>query len=122
MTYYLHHVPGRLRVKAPFLQGQKSRTKQMTERLEALPGIIAVRANTAAGSITVEYDVRHQSREALLEAFRLGGVTLSVASRPSERERSRRLLIAREIGDALMSRALAMLIERCAIALVAALL
>jgi copper chaperone CopZ len=119
---YVHHVPGRLRVKAPSLKGHDARAVRVKERLEALPGIIGVKVNKTTGSVTVKYDVDQQSHHALLDALHHDGLTIpphaasAIPSRPSKQS------IGRKVGDAVISKVLETILERTAIALVAALL
>lgn len=123
MIHYVHHVPGRLRVKARSVKGDEGNAKQIKERLEALPGIIDVRANTTIGSITVHYDIDQQTHHALLDAFHHGGLPVSRDTQQHSAARPRgKHVVAKKVGDAIVSKVLETLLERTAMALVAALL
>jgi hypothetical protein len=56
MSYYLHHLPGRLRAKIPELKHDKSRTRALKNVLESMEGILSVTVSTITGSILVRYD------------------------------------------------------------------
>jgi len=57
MTDYLHHVPGRLRVRARSLRCNSAARATTLRKLQAQEGIRSVRLNPKAGSVTVFYDV-----------------------------------------------------------------
>jgi hypothetical protein len=70
MSLYIHHVPGRLRVRTDAFRCQPDRAEAAARRLFALEGITDVTINRHAGSITVRYnpDLRNQGELiALLE-------------------------------------------------------
>ena len=56
MSHYLHHVPGRLRVKAAALKNNAGKAVQAGALLEDIPGIEAVEVNAVTGSMLVRYD------------------------------------------------------------------
>lgn len=70
---YMHHVPGRLRVKGPQFRCQGEAALQCVEALEALPGVKAVQLNARASSLTIEYDHKVQSQATLLEVMETQG-------------------------------------------------
>jgi hypothetical protein len=57
MTDYLHHVPGRLRVRARSLRCNPADRAAALQKLQASEGIRSVRLNPKAGSVTIFYDV-----------------------------------------------------------------
>lgn len=69
MSLYIHHVPGRLRVRTQALRCQPSRIQQAAYRLRATEGVSDVMVNKAAGSITVCYDPDRCTHNALLEVL-----------------------------------------------------
>ncbi|MCU0589681.1 MAG: heavy metal translocating P-type ATPase [Syntrophobacteraceae bacterium] len=56
MSYYVHEVPGRLRVKTPSAKGQAWVAQRIEEMVRAIPGVYAVNVNTTTGSIILNYD------------------------------------------------------------------
>lgn len=57
MTDYLHHVPGRLRIRARSLRCNPADRAATLRKLQAREGVRSVRLNPKAGSITIFYDV-----------------------------------------------------------------
>lgn len=56
MGYYLHQVPGRLRVRTPLIKGNEKKASEATSLLESIHGIRSTSTNTITGSIVVHYD------------------------------------------------------------------
>jgi hypothetical protein len=57
MSYYLHHLPGRLRAKIPDLKHDKSRARALKSALETREGILSVTVSTFTGSVLIRYDI-----------------------------------------------------------------
>ena len=55
MRYYMHNVPGRLRVKIPGIKGHPETAKGIQVLLNEIEGVESIRANTVTGSIVVKY-------------------------------------------------------------------
>lgn len=70
---YLHHVPGRLRVRTPRVKRNEAEARSVREYIEVVEGVEAVDVNTLTGSITVKYDARRLSAAALLHVLCQGG-------------------------------------------------
>lgn len=81
---YMHHVPGRLRVKGPKFGCQGEASRNCAQCLEALPGVKAVQLNARASSLTIEYDHRVQSQAALLEVLEAQGCYQAASSKKPE--------------------------------------
>jgi hypothetical protein len=56
MSYYMHHVPGRMRFKTPFIKGSERKAVEVQLALKHVEGILLVSTNTVTGSLTVTYD------------------------------------------------------------------
>jgi hypothetical protein len=56
MSQYIHHVPGRIRVRSRAFRCRSAKARAARSRLLALTGVQQVRVNPHAGSITVHYD------------------------------------------------------------------
>jgi hypothetical protein len=56
MSYYVHNVPGRLRVKIPILRGRPIRINAVEELLFNLDGIERIKTNSLTGSVVINYD------------------------------------------------------------------
>jgi hypothetical protein len=70
---YMHHVPGRLRVKGPQFRCQGEAARNCVQAIEALPGVNKVLLNAKASSLTIEYDHLVQSQAALLQVLEVQG-------------------------------------------------
>lgn len=58
MVSYLHHVPGRLRVRMPGVKRNPPAARAVERALmTAQAGVTKVRANPLTGSVTVHYDI-----------------------------------------------------------------
>lgn len=66
MSVYIHHVPGRLRVRVASLKCQPSRILAAARQLRELPGVADISINASAGSVTVRYDAGQHSQGELL--------------------------------------------------------
>jgi len=56
MAFYLHEVPGRLRIQIPALKRNPQRAQDVQDLLEDLYGIKSTSVNTVTGSIIIHYD------------------------------------------------------------------
>jgi copper chaperone CopZ len=66
---YVHHVPGRLRIKAPEFRENPSILEAARRELATLPGVSSVSPNRLTGSILVEYDPPVLTPAALVQAM-----------------------------------------------------
>jgi hypothetical protein len=56
MDYYVHQVPGRLRVKVPLIRHQPAKCALVSVALSEHQGIQQVKVNHLTGSVVVHYD------------------------------------------------------------------
>lgn len=56
MAQYMHHVPGRLRIKSPVLKRNEQEAKAVQELLLDQQGVLRSEVNPLTGSILVLYD------------------------------------------------------------------
>jgi len=85
MSLYIHHVPGRLRVRTQAFRCQPSRMEDAARKLVALAGVDEVKVNASAGSITVRYDPGQRTQDELLRAMEeLGCVGARYVGRPAD--------------------------------------
>lgn len=56
MSYYVHDVPGRLRIKSPTLKYNQKQCQSTRELLSVITGVVDVKVNLSTGSATVYYD------------------------------------------------------------------
>lgn len=66
MTDYIHHVPGRLRVRSKSLRGSGCDTEQLCAVLDTLEGIGERRLNAKTGSLLVYYDPKRVCADDIL--------------------------------------------------------
>lgn len=81
---YMHHVPGRLRVKSRHFGKGGESCRRAIKALQALHGVELVKINRHAGSLTVHYDPsRHGQADllaVLVQAGCLEGMSVSPAT------------------------------------------
>jgi hypothetical protein len=56
MGYYVHHVPGRLRVRIPQLKQYPRRIEKVRKAFECIGGIDCIEHKRTTGSVVVHYD------------------------------------------------------------------
>jgi hypothetical protein len=125
---YLHHLPGRVRIRAAGLKRNPARGRALKQWLESLPGVSRVEVNPVTGSVLIHYCIGATDGNALIAKIREHGWITGPVRRPAEFTSSAATRQAREaaIEDAVMKlivRYLAeMAVERSILALLAAIL
>lgn len=66
MGYYVHEVPGRMRVKIPELKKDHTRARRIENTLEDMNGVSRISVNTLTGSVVVTFDPLVTSSRAIL--------------------------------------------------------
>jgi copper chaperone CopZ len=66
LSLYIHHVPGRLRVRAQAFRCQPNQVAAVARQLLAMDGVDDVKVNAHAGSITICYDPTQLTQGELL--------------------------------------------------------
>lgn len=74
MSYYLHDVPGRLRIKTPLIKRNEKLAKHVERFLAQINGIQSVTTNPLTGSITMTYDEKKVSSRMLLDTLQTRGI------------------------------------------------
>jgi len=72
MSHYFHVVPGRLRIKSPFIKGKNS-FEEIEGLLETLRGISSFDINTVTGSILINYNPKAVTSEKIIGVFKKAG-------------------------------------------------
>jgi len=70
MGYYYHYVPGRLRIRTPFMHGNLQNGKTFARTVLALEGITSVKTNPVIGSALIHFDekrIKHKQIIGFLE-------------------------------------------------------
>jgi copper chaperone CopZ len=122
----VHHVPGRLRLRIAAVKRNPGRAKVVEDLIEGRPGITSVDANTLTGSVTVIYDTDAITPTEILGILRdrgfvvAGGTEVAQVGGPDPDA-----AITTEVGDflakILVGAVLEKVVERSALALIAAL-
>jgi len=73
MSYYFHHVQGRLRVKTPFIKRSPSAAQEIKRLLGHIQGIEAAQISTVTGSALIHYDPKAVSSEEILDTLKESG-------------------------------------------------
>jgi hypothetical protein len=73
MTHYVHSIPGRLRVRAPFLKRTHGIDRAIHELLNPLGGINAVSSNPVTGSLVIIYDAESTGADQILQVLNRAG-------------------------------------------------
>jgi copper chaperone CopZ len=55
-NYYIHHVPGRLRIRTPEMKSNHAASDEVKKMLSTMRGILTIYINLTTGSIIVHYD------------------------------------------------------------------
>jgi Heavy metal associated domain 2 len=84
---YVHHVPGRLRVKVCHLKGDREAGLRVCQHVRVLAGVNEAVSNPATGSIIVHYDRRRVSIVEIWQAIYRAGVVDAPAPSIQDYER-----------------------------------
>lgn len=125
MTSLSQQFPGRLRLRFPQLRGAPLAAAEVAAALRQVAGVVAVEASPLTGSLLVSYRIDGQAEARLLPALRqvLARHGLSCNQERSRRQGSGRASPAVDALAAKLTGAVVdKLVERSALALVAALL
>ncbi|MDQ0138533.1 HMA2 domain-containing protein [Cupriavidus necator] len=121
----IHHVPGRLRLKLPAIKHNVDGARRIEQTVNALPGVRDACANTLTGSIVIRFYPRLTRGELIVAALRADGYVPPSVMLPSPVvARSSAAVSARtaSLADAIAKKAVDALVERCAVAVIAALI
>lgn len=117
MSQYIHHVPGRIRVRSRAFRCRCERARAAEQELLALSGVHQVRVNPHAGSITVHYDSALLGQSDLLTVLEQCGC-LDATIRSDEVTRKAGELFGKALVGAVVQKA----VEQSARTLVSALI
>jgi hypothetical protein len=86
MSHYLHHVPGRLRLRALSFRNSEDKAADIRALCTQLPGINSIELNTLTGSLLVRYDKASVNSTQILGFLFTNGVITSIPeARPKVR-------------------------------------
>ena len=66
MEYYIHQVPGRLRIRTPLLHNNPQKTDEFTKNIKNINGMLSLKVNPLTGSALLLYDERKINCEQLI--------------------------------------------------------
>lgn len=69
MSYYIHDLPGRLRIKTPKVKNNKEAACAVESLLVTMAGVASVAVNTTTGSCLVNYDPEKAKRDDILSVL-----------------------------------------------------
>jgi copper chaperone CopZ len=69
LTYYVHNVPGRLRVRIPAVKNNPGKGLDVRTVLRKVDGIESISINTMTGSVVIKYDSRSLDSQQILKAL-----------------------------------------------------
>lgn len=96
MNSYIHHVPGRLRVRVPAAKGNSFRASRIARELVALEGVTCAEANPLTGSVLVWYDTEMTDGSACLALLK---VPVCCPKRIERQRRDERRRMARKVAE-----------------------
>ncbi|MGD0230236.1 MAG: HMA2 domain-containing protein [Syntrophorhabdales bacterium] len=69
MGYYMHDLPGRLRIKTPLMKNNRDAACAVEGLLLAMAGVAGVAINPTTGSCLVNYDPKKAKRDDILSVL-----------------------------------------------------
>jgi hypothetical protein len=119
--HYLHHLPGRLRVKCVSLKRNDEKARWVCDYLRGIDGVVEAEANALTGSLLVRYDADVVRSETLLNSLKaLGCVHHETDVLRPVTDMTHPFV--QRVADQLVQKVVDTLIERSAVALVAAII
>jgi copper chaperone CopZ len=73
MSYYMHNVPGRLRIKSPIIKNNKHVADELKKSLSTLHGIATVDINLITGSLLVNYNSKSVKHSDIVDILQRKG-------------------------------------------------
>lgn len=124
VTQYIHHVPGRLRIKSRALKGKQSSTQEVIRCLNSMDGIVRSQVNPVTGSMLVFYNPQMVAVEPILDVLKEHGLvatpdaTAQMRSAKGEKLSGYGDMVLKAIAGAVVEK----VAERSAVALIGAIL
>jgi len=125
MIHPVHHVPGRLRLRVPAVKQSESHVDALGRTLGETQGVLRHAINPRTGSVVVHYAPEHCDPQRLVERLREsvpGAGAATMNWRPVAPATGPDGALLQRVGQTLATSLVEKLIERSALALVAALL
>lgn len=123
MSYYVHEVPGRLRIKVPSVKRNQQEAKSIQALLRRIIGVGAVSVNTITGSVVVHFDASVVTSRFILSVLsREGYMDLSRAMSHQQYVEAAFAKVGKEASKALLGYAIDCVLQGTPLAVVAALI
>jgi copper chaperone CopZ len=126
VSQYIHHIPGRLRVRSAAIKRNEIRAEALKRLLAGTEGVASTEVNTLTGSVVIRYDPERASGQALADMLRDRGYLTSSSMAGTGGPRMALPAFGGEIGGMVARKvaayAIETAVERSVVALVAALL
>ena len=120
---YLHHIPGRIRVRFPNVKRNPAKAAALEASLRSLPGVDRVHVNPLTGGALIHYRPSVIDGERLIARLREHGSSIpSVSSGGHAKQESLLRPLERKVAKVVLQQVVEFAIERSVIALVAAVL
>lgn len=123
---YIHHIPGRLRVRVGALKGNPCAAHKVATMLREVEGVGQVEANTLTGSVLIHYDHQTTSGTQLLALLcSHGHLQTAVTVRTPQRARVEQQFAekaVKKLAQVAVGYVVESALERAAFALIAAVL
>lgn len=74
MSYYMHSVPGRLRIKTPVIKNNAKLAEHVEKFLGQIRGIHSTGINPRTGSIVIQFDEKKVTSKILLDTLKTRGI------------------------------------------------
>jgi hypothetical protein len=74
MSYYMHSVPGRLRIKTPLIKKNMKLAAHVEKFLGQIPGVESLVTNALTGSLIITYDQKKVNSQMLLDTLKTRGI------------------------------------------------
>jgi len=74
MSYYMHSVPGRLRIKTPVIKGDNQTAKHIEKFLGQIQGVQSIITNTLTCSVLINYEPKKVATHTLLDILQTRGI------------------------------------------------
>jgi copper chaperone CopZ len=123
MSYYIHEVPGRLRVKIPSVKRNPREAKAIQTLLRRVIGVGSVSVNPITGSVVAHFDASVVTSKFILSVLsREGYMDLSRAMSHQQYVEAAFAKVGREASMALLGYAIDRVLQGTPLAVVAALI
>lgn len=73
MSYYMHNVPGRLRIKSPVIKKNENAADDLRKLLSTMNGVATVDTNPITGSLLIHYNHKTLKHDAILAMLQRKG-------------------------------------------------